>query len=107
MFDDHRPKQGATFRQSSWASARTSNRWDSEMETSLRMHLHADFLSALSWPDLRERLNAKGFYLEQIENRVRLKDVHSDVDICSCRVLGFPSAELTSRFNEMGPASEP
>jgi len=91
-------QQDVTFKQSGWASARASNRWNTEMAVSLRTYLWEEFTKARSWLDLRRRLVSKGFYLKQVENSVHLRDAYSNVDICSCRFLGFPSAELTSRF---------
>ena len=108
MFAKHaieQEKQDVTFKQSGWASARASNRWNSEMEVSLRMYLWEEFSKARSWLDLRRRLVSKGFYLKQVANSVHLRDAYSNVDICSCRFLGFPSAQLTSRFATMRSAS--
>mgnify|MGYP000443670712 CR=1 FL=1 len=108
MFAKHaieQEKQDVTFKQSGWSSALSSNRWDTEMAVSLRMFLYEEFAKARSWLDLRRRLVSKGFYLKQVDNRVRLRDAYSNVDICSCRFLGFPSAQLTSRFADMRATS--
>jgi len=94
-----------TYKQSAWATARVTDRWGTEMEVSLRAYLHEEFSKARSWLDLRRRLVSKGFYLKQVDNRVRLRDAYSNVDICSCRRLGFPSAELTTRFEDIRAAS--
>jgi len=109
MFAKHAIEQEAqdvTFKQSGWASARSNNRWNTEMEISLRMHLWEEFTKARNWLDLRRRLVSKGFYLKQEENSVRLRDAFSNVDICSCRFLGFPSAQLTTKFEGMRAATK-
>ena len=103
MFTKHsieQEKQDVSFKQSAWASARASNRWSTEMEVSLRMYLYEEFSNASSWLDLRRRLVSKGFYLKQVESSVHLRDAYSNVDICSCSALGFPSTELTIRFSD-------
>ncbi len=108
MFAKHSIEQelrDVAFKQSAWANARVTNRWDTEMGVSLRAYLYEEFTKARSWLDLRRRLVRKGFYLKQVDNRVRLRDAYSNVDICSCRFLGFPSAELTTRFADMRAAS--
>jgi len=108
MFAKHAIEQEAhdvTFKQSGWASARTSNRWNTEMAVSLRMYLWEEFTKARSWLDLRRRLVSKGFYLKQEKNSVHLRDAYSNVDICSCRFLGFPSAQLTTKFADMRAAT--
>jgi len=109
MFAKHtieQEKKDLPFRQSAWANARVSKRWNTEMEVSLRTYLYDEFVKARSWLDLRRRLVSKGFHLKQVDNRVRLRDAYSNVDICSCRFLGFPSAQLTSRFADMRAAPE-
>ncbi|WP_209279379.1 hypothetical protein [Parasedimentitalea huanghaiensis] len=75
------------------------------MAVSLRTYVYDEFSKARSWLDLRRRLISKGFYLKQGKDSVRLRDAYSNVDICSCRFLGFPSAQLTTRFAEMRAAS--
>ena len=91
--------QDVTFKQSAWASAKaTKKQLDTEMAVSLRMYLYEEFSKARSWLDLRRRLKSKGFYLKQGENSVRLRDAYSNVDICSCKFLGFPSGQLTTKF---------
>jgi len=108
MFAKHaieQEKQDVTFKQSGWASALSSNRWDTEMAVSLRMFLYDVSAEARSRSDRRRRLVSQGFYLKQVDNRVRLRDAYSNVDICSCRFLGFPSAQLTSRFADMRATS--
>jgi hypothetical protein len=108
MFAKHDKKlknNDLSYKQSAWASAKLTERLDSEMAVSLRVHLHEEFLAARSWFDLRRRLIGKGFYLTQAGDSVRLRDAYSDVDICSCSFLGFPSAKLTSRFALLRAAS--
>ncbi|OUS38416.1 hypothetical protein A9Q94_02555 [Rhodobacterales bacterium 56_14_T64] len=97
--------QDVTYKQSAWATARVTGRWGTEMEVSLRTYLYEEFSKARSWLDLRRRLVSKGFYLKQVDDRVRLRDAYSNVDICSCRRLGFPSAELTTKFADIRAAT--
>jgi len=108
MFAKHsieQERQDVSFKQSAWASAKVTDRLDTEMAVSLRMHLYDEFSKARSWFDLRRRLKSKGFYLKQEKNSVHLRDAYSNVDICSCRFLGFPSAQLTTRFAKLRAAS--
>ncbi|MFS4581389.1 hypothetical protein [Phaeobacter sp. C3_T13_0] len=84
--------------ESAWATARNGSRLDTEMAAQLRMVLSESFRTARSWLDLIRALRSKGFYLQQSEGRIRLRDAHSHIEICTCRFLGFPGAELEARF---------
>ncbi|APG45591.1 hypothetical protein [Phaeobacter porticola] len=84
--------------ESAWASARTSSRLDAEMVAQLRMVLSESFRTAKNWLDLIRALRSKGFYLQRDQDRMRLRDANSHVEICTCRFLGFPGKELEARF---------
>lgn len=99
-FDNAAPIAFDSFQESAWSSARVVPSLDVETAAMLRMHMHEDFSNALSWQDLSERLNNKGFYLKTDGTTVRIHDTHSHVEICTCSFLGFPSAQLEARFNE-------
>ncbi|MGR3760967.1 hypothetical protein ACUXV3_12675 [Roseobacteraceae bacterium NS-SX3] len=91
--------------QSPWVTAKQEARFDTEMAAQLRMSLAGAFAEARNWRDLARALRQKGFYLRQEEGRVRLRDVHSGADICSCKFLGFPSSELEARFGAPLPSA--
>ncbi|UWR64778.1 hypothetical protein K4L02_00630 [Phaeobacter inhibens] len=89
--------------ESAWATARNSSRLDAEMAAQLRMVLSESFRTAKNWLDLIRALRSKGFYLERKDGRIRLRDAHSHVEICTCRFLGYPGVELETRFGEPLP----
>ncbi|WP_052269565.1 hypothetical protein [Leisingera sp. ANG-M6] len=89
--------------QTAWASARIHKRLDSEMAAQLRMLLAGIFHSAQSWLELRKGLKLHGFYLRRKGLRLLLCDIHSHVEICSCRFLGFPAAVLEQRLGRLLP----
>ncbi|ATG34276.1 MULTISPECIES: hypothetical protein [Phaeobacter] len=89
--------------ESAWATARNSSRLDAEMAAQLRMVLSESFRTAKTWLELIRALRIKGFYLERKDGRMRLRDAHSHVEICTCRFLGFPGGELETRFGEPLP----
>ncbi|ATG42071.1 hypothetical protein PhaeoP18_00100 [Phaeobacter piscinae] len=89
--------------ESAWASARSSSRLDAEMAAQLRMVLSESFRTAKTWLELIRALRIKGFYLERKDGRMRLRDAHSHVEICTCRFLGFPGRDLETRFGEPLP----
>lgn len=89
--------------QTAWASARIHKRLDSEMAAQLRMLLSGVFEAAQSWLELRKGLKQHGFYLRRRGLRLFLCDIHSHVEICSCRYLGFPAAVLEQRLGRLLP----
>ncbi|MBY6141366.1 hypothetical protein KUV26_18155 [Leisingera daeponensis] len=88
---------------SAWATARIHKRLDSEMAAQLRMLLAGSFQTARSWLELRKGLKQHGFYLCRSGLRLLLCDMHSHVEICSCRFLGFPAAVLEQRLGSLMP----
>jgi hypothetical protein len=96
-----------SFAQSAWASARISNRLDSEMAALLRMYLFGVFSKANDWGKLNTRLRDKGFYLKRSGTHLWLRDCHSHVEICTCRFLGFPSVGLEMRLGPIGQQRQP
>lgn len=99
-FENAAPVMIDSYQESAWSSARVVRSLDVETAALLRMHMYDDFSNASSWQDLCERLKNKGFYLKTDGSTVHMHDAHSQVDICSCSFLGFPSAQLEARFNE-------
>lgn len=86
------------FKQSAWSSARISRRMDSEMAAWLRIHLREVFEVSASWAELTAKLHKLGFYLQPANSRLWLSDCHSQVKVCTCSFLGFPSTQLEDRF---------
>ena len=48
-------------------------------------------------------LKLYGFYLRRRGVHLLLCDLHSSVEICSCRFLGFPAAALEQRLGRLLP----
>ncbi|MFW8633469.1 hypothetical protein [Cribrihabitans pelagius] len=103
-FETATPVQRDDLQQSGWATACASGRMDSEMEIQLRLNLHGDFTGAQDWFTLCRSLRRKGFYLKRHGGgQLRLHDARSHVEICPCRALGHPTAELEARFGPAAP----
>lgn len=98
-FRDPTPVPHDSIDESPWSQAKVVRALDQETAALLRVHLSEDFSCAESWLDLSTRLKNKGFYLKTDGSHVRLHDCHSRVQICSCSFLGYPSAQLETRFN--------
>lgn len=90
------------FVRSEWAKARNFNRLDFEMAAWLRMHLFEVFRKASNWGELNTKLHVTGFYLKRSGTHLWLWDCHSNVEICTCSFLGFPSMDLEMRLGSVG-----
>lgn len=100
--NEQAPETAEEFPKSAWGNIGIAEQMDSEMAASLRMHLHAAFASATGWGDLSEKLRRRGFYLRAAKSRLWLCDCKTRNAICSCRFLGFPSQQLSTRFGTGG-----
>lgn len=98
---DNVQNEDLAFKQSAWASARQRKGLDSETLVYLRANLQEPFGKAENWPNLRELLRGKGFDMKPRAGRLRLVDLHSQVEICTFGTLGHPRAELEQKFGAM------
>lgn len=84
--------------QASYASARITKELDPELGSWLRSHLSEVFTRSQTWEELTDKLRHRGFYLKRGDDHLWLSDSHSQIHICSCSFLGYPSTQLESRF---------
>ncbi len=94
------------MQQSAWATARTAERFDTEMIAWMRIHLSRVFETAPTLSDLKAALAARGLYLRTSGTDVWLLDRESQVPICTCAQLGFSGADYETRFGAPRPSNK-
>lgn len=83
--------------------AKTPNRADERLVDPLLALLAADFGEARSWPDLQQRLAAKGFALREAGGGLALHDHPGGTRLCKASELGHAYASLMRRFGQPFP----
>lgn len=83
--------------------AKTPNRTDERLVDPLRALLAADFGEARNWPDLQQRLAAKGFTLREAGGGLALHDHPRGTRLCKASELGHAYASLMRRFGQPFP----
>lgn len=83
-----------------WRAPASGNRLDCETGVLLRRKLAPIFKSATSWADLRSQLADASFALAFRAGRLMLTDINGQTYICSCKFLGWPLKDLSTRLGK-------
>lgn len=83
--------------------AKTPNRADERLVDPLRALLAVDFGEARNWPDLQQRLAAKGFALREAGGGLALHSHPDGARLCKASELGHAYASLMRRFGQPFP----
>jgi hypothetical protein len=85
------------------SGAKTPNRADERLVDPLRALLAVDFGEACNWPDLQQRLAAKGFALREAGGGLALHSHPDGTRLCKASELGHAYASLMRRFGKPFP----
>ncbi|MHA6264539.1 hypothetical protein ACXYMO_15155 [Arenibacterium sp. CAU 1754] len=73
---------------------------DTETKVTLACHLNQTFSAATSWSDLVSALDARGFGLQFLNDRLILINEQNGVALCACGSLGFSFQTLAQKLGK-------
>jgi hypothetical protein len=102
MMFDHTPNDPQPFPEPSWQTGNNANldvpEVDSETAALFRAVLRPLIVQSISWSNLLDTLDTKGYGLTFRDGRLFLTSQSSGRRVCSLRFLGLPLVDLVARL---------